>query len=187
MKSKDQILLEEAYQKVVLNESLDNNYMFEYYGYSWAEEGFGFSPEENKDILYRVHFSQRRKIDGEQEEDGKVVEIEFSYTDRSADEVKFVHNKKADELAPNTGSPQRVLATVKKIIKYYFEKELMPENTHTIYFTADGDDRGRVLLYKRLMDQISQTLGPEWSTKSVNKDGFVYFVISKSKKMLRSQ
>lgn len=132
--------------KHLLSESLDNPY-----DYKWSERdgGFIFFPDPNNQrILYTVLMLEDPDYTPR-------LNIIFTYTD----EVK---NIQGTTDMTGTGDQFRIMATVTKIVKEYFNSH--DQNKYEIIrFEAKSSERGKVALYKRLAHKlIDEVLGQVW-------------------------
>ena len=163
MKSKDQQLLEEAYERVV--ESLNDPYPYELSDTA-VDDTYIFHPDaNNKDIYYAVMFQEDLNANGE-------LGIVFAYTDKSK-------NIRRTTQMTSTGDSFRVMATVAKIITEHLKK--YAKNYYRMHFEAKSGDRGRVALYKRLAQKLlKEVLGPKWKLEMSIDENNVRFEFKKA-------
>jgi hypothetical protein len=153
MKSKDQLLLEEAYETV--SESLNNPYPYEL-STAGADDAYIFYPNpDNKDVFYSVTLLEDITYND-------LLRIVFTYTDKS---------KKIRRMTDMTGTGDafRVMATVAKIVTEHLRK--YAQSYSMIDFEAKSSDHGRVALYKRLAQKLkNEVLGPKWKLETSNDE-----------------
>lgn len=153
MKSKDQLLIEQAYELVIeslsspfeyeRNRSIEDVGDAEYYDF-YTDPEDPHRPQEDRGSFYRVQLMY-------DEEDG-CADIEFAYHTKTG-----THGTHA---MTNTGNAFRVLATVKEIVIEFINRHY---ELNEIIFAAKADEKGRVALYKRLAQILVQYLGKdEW-------------------------
>jgi hypothetical protein len=149
------------------------------YRYKNSEDGYIFYPDpQNKNIFYSV-ILVRYNEDGDYEPlRGNVLEIAFRYNNKQTEEYDVM-----DTQSPAAGNVFRILATIKAIVHEYFTKKQMNKITQII-FTSKPSERGKTSLYKRLLQQISDYMGPNWKTEigpgTGDQKGYVLFKAYKS-------
>lgn len=146
----------------ILTEALDNPYP-----YQWSERdgGYIFFPDpKNQSILYTV-------LVLEDPEYTQRLTIMFHYTDESK-------NIQGTADMTGTGNAFRVMATVLKIVNEYLSENA--EKYTIIGFTAKSTDHGKVVLYKRLAQQLKNKLGPQWDLDTFKNSYQVEYELSKA-------
>lgn len=163
MKSRDQQLLEEAYELV--QESLNDPYPYEFSDTA-VDDTYIFYPDvNNKNIYYSVMFQEDINANSN-------LGIVFAYTDKDK-------NIKKTTQMTSTGDSFRVMATIAKIITEHLKK--YAKSYYLIHFEAKAGDRGRVALYKRLAQRLqNEVLGPKWKLETLMDANDVRFVFKKS-------
>jgi len=83
--------------------------------------------------------------------------VNISFTYHSSD-------GKGTHTMTNTGDAFRVMATIKEIVVEYINRHW--GKLDKITFSAKADERGRVALYKRLTQMLTQYLGNDWESSN---------------------
>jgi hypothetical protein len=148
--------------KEIISEALDNPYPFK-----WSEKdgGFVFFPDpNNQKVLYTV-------MTLEDPEYPQRLNILFHYTDEDK-------NIQGTTDMTGTGNAFRIMATVVKIVNFYLDS-YGPNKYNIIEFSAKSADHGKVVLYKRLAQQLKNQLGPKWELDVFKNSYQVVFELSK--------
>ena len=153
MKTRDDILLEQAYDRVVeslsspfeyiRNRSIedDDEEVYEFY----PDPEDSYRPPELRGPHYKVLLAY---------DEDPYPGVTISFTHHRAGDAKGTH------AMTNTGDAFRVMATVKEIVLEYINRHW--GKLDKITFSGKADERGRVTLYKRLAQMLTDYLGNDW-------------------------
>jgi hypothetical protein len=186
---KDDLLLEEAYELVQLNELFDNPYPYtvdERDSPSFHEENtrYAFSISE-PDSTGKVPSFPKYTVSFELNKEDVTLSIEFSYH-------KSPGSGSRTDLT-GTGNASRVLATVMSIAKKYIEQEIKDaEEVHPeafkqlkIQFSGKSSDKGRIKFYNTLASLLvkflEQKSGIKWEWESDPLGSTEFYLISANK------
>ena len=183
MKSKDQQLLEEAYELIQLNELFESPFPY---------ESLGTTGHERASLYTRYSFSTT-------DQPFPRILVFFTLdTQEPSLEILFTHQEDSSSRASmdltGTGNASRVMGTVMAITKKYFQEDLEASQLESlqhgeIRFSAKMADRGRVKLYDTLANllvrslaQMSKQNNVQWKWAS-SDDGHdkVYTITAKKK------
>ena len=166
MKSKDQQLLEEAYGRVI--ESLSSP--FEYVRNK--------SIEDDDEEVYEFYPDPEDSYRPSEEQQGSHYKVLLAYDEDPYPGVTitFTYHRPGDakgtHAMTNTGDAFRVMATVKEIVLEYINRHW--GKLDKITFSGKADERGRVTLYKRLAQMLTDYLGNDWElSNSTSEQGGV--------------
>ena len=153
MKTRDDVLLEQAYERVVeslsshfeyaRNRSIedDDEEVYEFY----PDPEDSYRPPEQRGPHYKVLLAY---------DEDPYPGVTISFTHHRAGDAKGTH------AMTNTGDAFRVMATVKEIVLEYINRHW--GKIDKITFSGKADERGRVTLYKRLAQMLTEYLGNDW-------------------------
>ena len=153
MKTRDDVLLEQAYERVVeslsspfeyaRNRSIedDDEEVYEFY----PDPEDSYRPPEQRGPHYKVLLAY---------DENPYPGVTISFTHHRAGDAKGTH------AMTNTGDAFRVMATVKEIVLEYINRHW--GKLDKIIFSGKADERGRVTLYKRLAQMLTDYLGNDW-------------------------
>lgn len=172
MKSKDQLLLEQAYEEIC--EALDNPYP---YHFSEDDNGMVFYPDpDNKQVYYTVQMLRYGKNADSPSENGRTLEILFDFNNEASKQYGVTLMTNA-----NTGDQFRIMATIKAVVMKYLQK--IPKALKLITFTSKNHEKGKTRLYTKLGQMLAHMLGSEWAFETMpgtgEDEGAVKFNITK--------